>query len=206
MNQRGTVRTKNGGAAVADGLQLPRQQKCRALPTWYSPSTIMSGLLIGAALAVFPLDALCLFVVPLALILMGWTYYRSRSAVFGQLGIIVLVLIAAALTPVKAMDEVLQQPIQLPAAHLSLAELEAATGTESTFRRDQQWYLSWNLDDVDQSQVVIFSGERISMSEFIQTLEAQTPVRHHFVHCGNAYTVLRGNHASKMVAFRKPRS
>lgn len=174
--------------------------------TWYSPSTVLGGLLSGGALAVLPLDAAFLFAVPLSAAGITWAFYRSRAAGISQLAIVALVLIAAALAPVKAMDEVLLRPIQLPVRRLSLAELAAATGAESSFRCEQQWSISWNLEGVDSALVVELPSERLTAGEFIGALEAQTPLRHHFAHCGNAYSVLRGQHASTMVSFRKPHS
>lgn len=203
MNHSGTESTQFG---IGEAVAAPVRAATGHLRTWYSPRTILLGILVGTSLAVFPLDVVVTIVAPLSLGVLGWTFYRNRSAAAAQLGIIGVILVAAALAPVKAMDEVLQQPIQLPARRMSLAELEAATGSESSFRYDQRWYFSWNLDEVDSAQVVEFSAERIPAGEFIETLETQTPLRHHFIHCGNAYSVLRGSHASHMVLFRKPRS
>lgn len=203
MNHSGTESAEfDGGEAAAAPVRAATDRR----GTWYSPSTILGGLLVGVALAVFPLDVVVTIVAPLSLVVLGWTFYRSRSAAAAQLGIIGVILVAAALAPVKAMDEVLQQPIQLPARRMSLAELEVVTGSGSSFRNGQRWYFSWNLNEVDSAQVVEFSAARVPVGEFIEALEGQTSLRHHFAHCGNAYSVLRGNHASTMVSFRKPQA
>ena len=193
-----------GGATAAAPVRAATDRRS----TWHSPSTILGGLLVGVALG--SSSAGCggdHRGGSLSLVVLGWTFYRNQSGAAAETGNYWrAILVAAALAPVKAMDEVLQQPIQLPARRMRLAELEVATGSGSSFRYDQGGGSSVGIWMRSIQRRLWSSPPRVPVGEFIEALEGQTSLRHHFAHCGNAYSVLRGNHASTMVSFRKPQA
>ena len=126
---------------------------------------------------------------------------RGESMIQGL--VMGLIVLGAAVAPWKVVDEFKARRGVLPRASLTLADLKAPFdfGLEipSPFRS------SVEVPDDLAARVVHFPSRELSVGSFIAAIEAQTPLRHAFRHCGNGYTILRGGDCSFGLGFRVPR-
>jgi hypothetical protein len=53
-------------------------------------------------------------------------------------------------------------------------------------------------------RIVRFPSRDLTVAAFIAAIEAQTPLRHKFQHCGNGYTILWGKDCAFGVRFDVP--
>lgn len=101
-----------------------------------------------------------------------------------------LVVVAAILAPVKSVNEVLDRTVYLPKAALTLREMDWEANPQV-----RQWvscpmYVHTTKNNADTK--ITFRSTEITLREFIQTIEEQSPLRHGFRHCGNGSSILFG--------------
>lgn len=103
------------------------------------------------------------------------------------MGIIVTI---AAVAPVKRIDAVLQQSVELESTQMTVAELsEYCDGNRTSLP------LSISIPAVGAAvhRELHFSSTRLPLQQFISEVEQQTGRKHHFSGCGNAYSILYGS-------------
>ena len=111
-----------------------------------------------------------------------------------------VVTLVAHLAPLKTHQDHFSKPVRLPNADLTVAEIEriAITVPPDEF----PVCLSLDCDDDTRTKTVRFPSKEMSLGDFIATVEKQTALRHHFLHCGNAYTILWGYPPSYFLTLR----
>jgi hypothetical protein len=200
------------------------------LPSKKAPMTRTTWLLGGVALMSFVLAAATLHVLVLAffgsmvvaspipvnlaalvawaIVVRKWATGRARSdrhakgnaiAIIQVTGMIALVLVAA-FAPVKIVDRQKARYITLPKQVMTVAEL--AEPIEHGW--DPFYYYSVSVPEGLSDRAVLFPARELAVGEFISTVEAQTPLRHRFSHCGNGFTILGGGDCSFGLHFRVP--
>lgn len=158
-----------------------------------------------AAILVIPLSFVCL------LTWAGWQWARSegeRSVVNAkttpQAALLVAALLAAYLWPGKYTEQVLDRPVSLNSQSYTLAELYEATARPLRTEIELPIRTAWGFAEEDADQLVAFGVRRMSLREFVETIESQTSIRHRFLHCGNGWTLLRGGDCSFGLLMRDP--
>ncbi|MFO0950178.1 MAG: hypothetical protein U0835_03315 [Isosphaeraceae bacterium] len=110
------------------------------------------------------------------------------------------VVLAAVLAPVKVVDEVKARRITLPKPVMTVAELREPE--DHDYPRPFRYYMvapdGWN------GRAVRFTSKNVTIGEFIDAVEGQTPLRHRFAHCGNGWTLHWGGDCSFGLAFSPP--
>ncbi|NOZ40797.1 MAG: hypothetical protein GXP24_11305 [Planctomycetes bacterium] len=146
------------------------------------------------AIIVFPLNILVLFawiaVADISTKLLARSPKRHLQLVLIHATTFSTVAVLAHLAPVKTEHAHLTQIITLPTTEIFVAQLEkiAADNTHAVFPVSLSIHCSQDL----KTHTIRFANRRLTLSDFISTLESQTPLRHHFAHCANAYTILWG--------------
>ena len=125
---------------------------------------------------------------------------RFNVVVVIQVAGMIAVVAAAASAPVKVVDRQKSRRITLPKQVMTLAEL--ADPIEHGW--DRFYYGSVNVPAGLADCAVWFPSRELTVGEFIAAIEAQTPLRHRFAHCGNGYTVLWGGDCSFGLHFHAP--
>lgn len=113
-------------------------------------------------------------------------------------GLMGVILIAAISAPGKVEERVRGRWISLPREELTLAEVKDPG--QANFRKPFLFYL--NAPEDLAGHVVRFPSRDLTIGQFIDTIESQTPLRHRFHHCGNGWTILYGGDCTFGVAFR----
>ena len=172
-----------------------------------SGSTAMPVILhLVIALLMAAVAVTATLVVDIALFLPGWilflgliTYLYSRKgrASGGMayacvyVAVMALVVVVAYLAPVKTVDRVFNSHIHLPETTMTLGELQdfLSSGQENTAF---PLPMSLDLPHSVLSYTVQWNAKDMSYGQFVEAVESQTPIRHHFLSCGNATTILWG--------------
>ena len=121
--------------------------------------------------------------------------FATCFVVFGSISL------AAYLAPFKTTYSHFNELVQLPDTELSLSEIQdCARGTN-----DNHFPVVLSIAEADNTETteVHFSRMRLSLADFVRTIEEQTPLRHSFAQCGNAYTILWGYPPSYYLRFRR---
>lgn len=116
-----------------------------------------------------------------------------------HVSIVIAIVTAAAMAPGKAIDEVLKRPVVLEQEDMTLSEIEDYSIEYRYERVPLMVYFNDNGDDV-----VHFTATELTLNEFIQSIESQTGMRHHFGYCGNATTVRWGPGYNFGLSFAHP--
>jgi hypothetical protein len=111
-----------------------------------------------------------------------------------------LIVLVAAVAPGKVEDRQRARHITMPKQVMTLAEL--AEPVEHGWHRF--YYCSVNVPTGQADRLVWFPSRELTVGEFISAVEAQTPLRHRFHHCGNGYTILWGGDCSFGLRFHAP--
>jgi len=105
-----------------------------------------------------------------------------------QLVVMSVLVLAAALAPGKIVDRVKARQVTLPSQSLTIGELREPETHE--LPRSFRYCIGASEDLADR--VVRFPAVELTVGEFIAAIEAQSPLRHRFGHCGNGSTILMG--------------
>lgn len=119
-----------------------------------------------------------------------------------QIATLLLVLVAAYWAPVKTTDRVLTLPVQLEHDTYTLVELKEQSGNPNSDVFPVSTSFTFSTEDA--SKKIAFSAQKLSLSEFIDTIESQSRLRHRFMHCGNGWTLLWGGDCSFGLTIRDP--
>ncbi|WP_165067451.1 hypothetical protein [Paludisphaera rhizosphaerae] len=126
--------------------------------------------------------------------------------------VLAAIVVAAYYAPVKTIERKKAQLIALPKLEMAVAELRSpwefgldrpspvSSGSAFIYMigEDPQG----RIDD----QLVRFPSQRLTMEQFIQAIEGQTPLQHWFASCGNAgSSILFGRNCAMGLAFSMPR-
>lgn len=138
-----------------------------------------------------------------------WQHGQRRAAVLGAFAgttVVCAVLLAAAFyRPAKIAEQELDREVSLDATAMSLGQL----GQYCQQRHDQlPVHVSFEFDERDARQkelVVHWPSRRLTLRQFVQSIESQTPLRGHFSSCGNGWTLLYGPDCSFGLSLRDPR-
>ncbi|MEZ6124294.1 MAG: hypothetical protein R3C49_14130 [Planctomycetaceae bacterium] len=100
------------------------------------------------------------------------------------------VIAAAALAPIKRIDAVCEQTIQLPRLSMTASEL-----SEYCLLHRDRMPLRIHLPQggLAKAETITFSSVNLSLRQFIAEVEQQTGCHHRFSGCGNAYSILYGS-------------
>jgi hypothetical protein len=190
------------------------------LGTW--PAQILICMILGTifVVAVPPINVLVL--VGWVIVLVAGTKKRresisERDRSIGRsldrnrlptplLSIILMVGIvtAAYLAPVKTLDRVLERQVNLPTAEMTLGELRDHADLD--IHESFPVRLSISVHESEDSLLIRFPSQKLSLRQFLSVVESQSPLRHRFVCCGNGYTVLWGEYGGSHLNLRNPKA
>ena len=121
---------------------------------------------------------------------------RGRGALtFGTYVVVTLSVVGAAiLAPVKTTEQVLDRPMALPGTELTIAEMDRETNFENAEWLPRYIYVATTPENAGQQ--IHFRTTDITLREFVDTIEAQSDLRHRFMHCGNGSSILFGGDCS----------
>ena len=154
-------------------------------------ATIHAAIAIGfgAAIVATPIPINVAALVLWAVVVSRWAKSQAPTTdplsgtrvIATQFVSMIVVVSAAAVAPVKTVEQRKAQYIELPQQVMSIAEMEspAAHGLPGfySFRAPEQF----------AGEVVRFPSRELTVGQFITAIEAQTPLRHRFGHCGNGW-------------------
>jgi hypothetical protein len=168
------------------------------------PHLVAAAVLAGVIVAM-PMGQVLGFVpwvVVVALVCGSEKGVRRTAALATYVAVTVLVVVAAILAPVKAVDEVLDRTVYLPKAALTLREMDWEANPQVG-----QWvtcpkYVQTTKNNADTK--ITFRATEITLREFIQTIEDQSPLRHNFRHCGTCSSILFGGDCCFGVTIKEP--
>lgn len=164
--------------------------------------------MFGSMVVAAPLPLNLAAFVAWAFVVRAWATRWSRSDrhprgsgvfVIQSAGMTAIVLVAA-FAPVKVVDRQKSRRITLPKQVMTLAEL--AEPVEHGWHRFYHYDVS--VPEGLAARTVHFPARELTVGEFVSTIEAQTPLRHRFGHCGNGSTILWGGDCSFGLHFRVP--
>jgi hypothetical protein len=118
-----------------------------------------------------------------------------------QLVSMIWVLAAAELAPCKTVDRVKARTMTVPLQAMTIGQLQEPI--EHNLDRPSFLYSIGAPTDI-AGRIVSFPSRELGVSEFIAAIEAQTPLRHKFQHCGNGYTILWGKDYAFGLRFDAP--
>jgi hypothetical protein len=169
---------------------------------------VLAIAFFGTVVLATPMPLSLTALVVWAIVVRKWAKRPSRSerrarfnavAAIQGTGMIALVL-AAGFAPVKVVDQQKARRITLPKQVMTLDEL-----VEPVQHGWDRFYNCWVIVPeglADRS--VRFPARELTVREFISAIEAQTPLRHKFEHCGNGYTTLWGGDCAFGLRFHVP--
>jgi hypothetical protein len=171
---------------------------------------VLATLGLGTALVATPIPINFAALVIWAILLARWVTRRVRESgqragateLVIQLVTMSVLVLAAASAPVKVTDQVKAWHITLPRQSMTIGELEEpeCSGLPRMFPS----LIRIGAPDILASRVVRFPSRELTVGELIATVEAQTPLRHRFGHCGNGWTILWGGDCSFGLTFDVP--
>jgi hypothetical protein len=129
---------------------------------------------------------------------------RAAATLLSYAIITPLVVVGAALAPVKTTEKILENRLQLPRSEITLAELD----DEARFEQLHDWlpgYVHITSPPDASAQRVRFRSKEITLREFVATIEGQSTLRHRFSHCGNGSSILFGGDACFGLYLREQR-
>ncbi len=170
---------------------------------------ILITLGLGLVLVAMPFEIAFFALLAWEILVIRWVgrEWRARSLGAGvaelalQLGVMSAIVAAAIWAPVKTVDQVKASRIHLPKNSISIAELSAPKDSPTG-----RPFLYWlEAPEEMAGTVVRFPSRNLTLGEFIEVIEAQTPLRHRFPSgCGNGYTILWGGSCRADVYFWRP--
>jgi len=192
--------------AAVDPSSVHRPARIMAFAATHTLIPCILGSLF--VVAVLPLDALVLLIWLVVLNVASRRHFEAHRANFGiaVLGIQALVMVAivaaAHLAPVKTTNHVLSRPVTLPKTEMTLAEIQEHVGS---YRRESfPIFTLMTVPDAHRSATIRFPARQMTLRQFVTAVENQSSLRHHFRHCGNGSTVLWGGDCSLGLALREP--
>lgn len=166
---------------------------------WSFGGDALFAVLVGwiTAVTVFPLLVFALFFFIVSAYSVGRARIEDghgRRAIVGAIVAVAffcsVVGAAAAYQPTKAGRQRLAQPLTLPAAKMTLAELAYL----ASYERDVFPILAhFSFRDADQRVAVDFRKRTMTLGEFFDAMDEQTELQYRINYCANGYTVLWGN-------------
>lgn len=128
---------------------------------------------------------------------------QKVGSLFWQCFVMIAVLTIAAMAPLKTTDRILNRPIALGDTEMTLQQIDDYVRARDKQDRPLR-FVSLTFAEDDKDRTIAFPSTRLTLREFVSTLEAQSPLRHRFVHCGNGWTLLYGGDCSFGLSIRDP--
>lgn len=177
------------------------------LGNWTS-SLIWNALVasvFGFVAVVFPFPFITLAIWLGVLLLSARKKHGARAGVgiALQIGIMVLIIIAAVKAPVKTTEQFLDRTIELPKKSMTLGEIEGDPNQPKPEWRPFSIHVRVEPDEKENE--VTFPSTSLTLREFVVAIESQSTLRHRFGHCGNGSTILYGGDCSFGLSLRRPR-
>ena len=116
-----------------------------------------------------------------------------------QLGVVGGCVALASVAPVKTVDRVLERRLVLPAASLTLGELQTYCDGPAGWKLAT--HVSITEEQAQLKPVIQWPGREISVRQFIAAIETQTSLRHRFGGCGNGSSILFGSNCCFGLSF-----
>ncbi|WP_165251138.1 hypothetical protein [Paludisphaera soli] len=159
------------------------------------------GAAVAALTVVTPIEIL---IVPLVVwVLLARRWGRAGVAGWGPpWGVSILIVLAAAYAPVKSTDRLMDRRMTVPKIAMTLAEL--SDPFEHGLDRPSLGYRLAPPEGQD-GRVVRFGSLNLTVREFVEAIETQTPLRHRIFGCGNGWTILWGLDWITAVVFHEER-
>lgn len=171
-----------------------------------TPCILGSLLVVG----VLPFVVLILVVWMLVLVVSYRRHVRADQSVYAaaligiQVFVMLTIIIAAHVAPVKTTDRVLSRSVTLPKTEMTLADLQKDADIYSSGVFPIKVWMT--VPDADRSVLIRFSARQLTLHDFVAAVENQSSLRHQFRHCGNGATVLWGGDCSFGLHLRDPKN
>lgn len=167
-------------------------------------------LILGSlfAMLVLPLHALVFWVWLCVLVVAARRHFKAqqtslgRAAIGIQVFVMVAVITAAHLAPVKTTDRVLSQPVTLARMEMTLGEIQECADPDC--REAFPIRTSRSVAEADASVLIRFPSNQLTLRQLATAIEDQSKLRHSFAHCGNGWTLLWGGDCSFGMIMREP--
>jgi hypothetical protein len=161
---------------------------------------ILATVGLGAVLVATPLPINLAALIIWAMLVARWVKRQAKARgrwagaaeLAIQFAIMSVLVLAAYSAPVKIVDHVKARRVILPKQAMTIDEVY-----DSLLH-------GISIPDDLTGQVIRFPSRDLTVKELIAAIEAQTPLRHSFRHCGNGYTILWGGDCSFGLSFRVP--
>ncbi len=159
-----------------------------------SPLHVLMAIALAVAIVAIPMGHILMaipWIVVVAVASKRETKRGRGAFTFATYAIVTLsVIVAAVLAPVKTTERVLERPLVLPKTDLTFAEMDRENNFENT-----QWlprFISVATTSENADKQIRFRETDITLSQFVDTIESQSELRHRFKHCGNGSSILFG--------------
>jgi hypothetical protein len=169
---------------------------------------VLDAVALGAFVVAMPVGLnLAVFMI-WAVVVAVWVTRQTRThgprsgaaELVTQLATMSVMVLAATWAPVKVVERVKARRVTLPRQAMTIGELRDPKTAEVPYiLRD-----SLNATDDMAPRIVRFPARDLTVGEVITAIEAQTPLRHQFRHCGNGSTILWGGDCSFGLSFDVP--
>jgi uncharacterized membrane protein YbhN (UPF0104 family) len=161
---------------------------------------------LAVALVALPMG-IVLVTVPLALVVAIASRLEAKRghgmATFATYVLTVAIVVAAAIAaPVKTRDEILSRRLVLPKQELTLKEIDRNASPQAS-----EWlppYVRVHVDEEDLGRQLHFPSTHMTLHQFLTAVEAQTELRHRFLHCVLSSSILYGADCCGGVVLRRP--
>jgi len=120
---------------------------------------------------------------------------QQESAVLVYVVVISVVIVTAHFAPVKTTERFLNRTMKLPNALMTLADLDE----ELSHYESRNWLprnVRVTVNPACAADRIEFQSQETTVREFVDAIENQSALRHHFGHCGNGSNVLFGGDCS----------
>jgi hypothetical protein len=118
----------------------------------------------------------------------------GRAAIAIQSVVLAAVILAAHIAPVKTVDKVREQSVVLPKIEMTLTELHEYA--EGVVAQRPRFVTGMMEPGAEALETVRFPARRITLGQFVESIEDQSRYHGRYSHCGNGWTVLWGGDCS----------
>jgi hypothetical protein len=171
------------------------------------PARVIFTLATGAVVVVLPGGLELLLLVAWSLFIVRWatrqarvrSIWRAMDEFAIHVAIMTAVIAAALAFPCKTVESVKARRFTVPKPEMSIAELQEPW--LHGLRIPLPVWVSDHDHEGLSGRVIHFPSQELTVVQFIQVIEAQTPLKHRFRHCGNGHTILWGADCSFGLSF-----
>jgi len=159
-----------------------------------SPLHLLIAIALSVIIVVLPMGHVLMPIPWIIVVAVAWNREtkreRGKATLATYVAVTASIVVAAILAPVKTTEQVLDRPMVLPSTELTIAEMDRETNFENT-----EWlprHINVATTPENASKRIRFRSTDLTLREFVDTIEAQSNLRHRFMHCGNGSSILFG--------------